>query len=124
MTRRIERGDRTRNVVSAVAVFALIGLATAGSASATTILDTHGFEPPLFTTSFGGTGQLEGQPTTIPAEIWLKSLDPGTSTAVVENTVFFGGSQAVQLNRGANSNIRWGVPLSGLPANPTDLITI
>jgi hypothetical protein len=97
--------------------------ALAAPAPAATVLDTEGFESPLFSTTFDGTGHLEGQPASVPAEIWQKS-GAGTSVATVQNSVALTGSQAVQLDRGPNSNDRWGVPLSGLPTSSTSRIVI
>jgi hypothetical protein len=42
----------------------------------------------------------------------------------VQTAVVLTGSQAVRLDRGANSNIRWGVPLTGYPITPLDQIII
>jgi hypothetical protein len=91
------------------------------------IINAAGFELP-FTTVFGGTGQLEGQvnpagegQVLAPGQ-WLKS-GGGTSAAVVQSTVFApgGGTQAVRLNRGANADDRWAVPVNhlGYPDYPT-----
>jgi hypothetical protein len=115
----------------------VVGVATATAlvsapSHASVVLDTHGFEQPYFSTTFNpGTigsynGQLEGQPISPPNETWERSMDPGGSQAFVQNTVFApgGGTQAVQLNRAVNSNIRWGVPLSGLPAPGADKIVV
>src|SRR5262245_27449480 len=102
-----------------------IGLATwMAPARASVVLDTHGFEAPFFSTTFNPMtpgsylGQLEGQAIGPPNETWEQSSDPGTSRSFIQNTVFApgGGTQAVQLNRAVSSNIRWGVPLTGLPA--------
>ncbi len=112
-------------------VAVLVGLAVASrpAQASITILDTQGFEVPLFTTTFddggmGYAGQLEGQPVTPESDTWAQSTDPGTSTATVQTAVVESGSQAVQLVRGADSNIRWGVPTSGYPLSQLDTITI
>jgi hypothetical protein len=74
-----------------------------------------GFEPPGYTTS-GGTlnnGVLQGQ------SGWLwdgTGLDPNLhSTAVVQNSIFKTGSQALLVTRNANSNRHWAMPKTGLP---------
>src|SRR5262245_39981231 len=90
----------------ALAVYAL-------PSSASVIFDSQGFEAPAYTL-----GNLEGQ------NGWQQSSDPGTSTAVVESPIANGGTQAVQLDRAADSNIRWGVTTTGFPTTPTDTIRI
>lgn len=90
------------------------------------IVNANGFEPGTppngFSTTFLTTGQLEGQfnppgsgQLVSPGQ-WLRTKNPGTSTATVENTVFApgGGTQAVQVNRAANSFDRWAVPVDAL----------
>ncbi len=42
----------------------------------------------------------------------------GTSTAEVQTTVVASGLQAVEVNRAANSDDRWAVPITGAPAEP------
>jgi len=92
------------------------------------IVNANGFEtsspPNGFSTTFLGTGQLEGQINppgsgqVISPGQWLRTKGTGTSTALVESTVFApgGGNQAVQVNRAANTNAdqRWAVPVNAL----------
>jgi hypothetical protein len=85
--------------------------------AAGTILDSAGFESPLYSTSTGG-GALQNQ------QGWKKvSIGSGLGTATVQNTVVQSGSQAIRVNRAANSDDRWAVPnlwnLVGQPSVPT-----
>jgi hypothetical protein len=84
------------------------------------IVNTGGFELP-FTTVFGGTGQLEGQinpagegQVLAPGQ-WQRTPG-GTSTALVQSTVFApgGGTQAVRVDRAANNDVRWAVQVDHL----------
>lgn len=86
------------------------------------IVNSMGFEAPSFTTTFNGTGQLEGQINPVgegqvisPGQ-WLRTKGVGLSTATVQSTMFApgGGNQAVQVNRAANSDDRWAVPVNAL----------
>ena len=85
------------------------------------IVNAGGFELP-FTTVFLGTGQLEGQVNppgegqVISPGQWLRTQGSGTSSAAVQSTVFApgGGTQAVKVDRGANSDSRWAVPVNAL----------
>jgi PEP-CTERM motif len=84
------------------------------------IVNANGFELP-FTTVFLGTGQLEGQVNpagegqVLPPGQWQRTPG-GTSTAVVQSAVFApgGGTQAVQVNRAANNDVRWAVQVDHL----------
>jgi hypothetical protein len=84
------------------------------------IVNAAGFELP-FTTVFGGTGQLEGQinppgegQVLAPGQ-WQRTPG-GTSTARVQSAVFAagGGTQAVRVDRAANNDVRWFVPVAHL----------
>jgi hypothetical protein len=93
-----------------------VGMLAAGPAAASiTLLDTQGFEEPLFSTTFnpGGMGdydgQLEGQPIAPPEETWQQS-GTNASTATVQSGVVESGTQAVELAYGA-ADTRWGVPM-------------
>jgi len=99
------------------------------------LVNTFGFEPTpppvgsttFFTTgSFGSApvpGQLEGQVNPAgegqgglsPGQ-WLRTKGAGASQAVVQSTVFApgGGNQAVKVDRAANSDQRWAVPVNAL----------
>lgn len=108
-------------VVATVLLLFLVRLAP--PASAQVVVDSHGFEAPSFTTTFNGTGQLEGQtPLTINGT-WLRTTGVGSSAATVQTAVVASGNQAVRVDRAANSADRWGVPLSGYPA-PGSLMTV
>jgi hypothetical protein len=103
---RLARGVMALTVVAAAV----------SSVSAATIVDSHGFETPFFTTTFNGNGQLEGQTPATFNGTWLRTKGIGTSTANVENTVFDAGSQAVVVHRAAGSDDRWGIPVDGYPS--------
>ena len=97
------------------------------------IVNAAGFEPGSppngFSTTFLTTGQLEGQINppgegqVISPGQWLKTKGVGSSTAFVQSTVFApgGGTQAVKVDRAANSDQRWAVPVNalGYPDYPT-----
>lgn len=92
----------------------------AASALDRDIVNAKGFEAPDFTTTFLGTGQLEGQVNPVgfgqiisPGQ-WLRPVGTQTGTGVVQSTVFApgGGTQAVEINRVGNSPDRWGIPVN------------
>jgi hypothetical protein len=97
-------------LLAAVAVLPLT------QASAATIVDGQGFESPAFTTTFDGDGKLEGQTPATFNGTWLRTKGIASSTANVQTTVVDTGSQAVVVNRAANSDDRWGVLVQGYPA--------
>jgi len=107
-----QSATRFSRVVIALAV---ASAATAGRAA--TIVDSQGFEPPAFSTTFLGTGQLEGQTPFAFNGTWLRTKGPGLGTATVQSGSVDTGTQAVRVNKFANSDDRWGVPVSGYPAN-------
>jgi hypothetical protein len=76
------------------------------------VVDGKGFEAPDYSTTFLGTGQLEGQSS------WVRTSGPALGTAVVQTAVVLSGDQAVQVDRAANSDDRWAVPVVGLPSLP------
>lgn len=85
------------------------------------IVNAAGFELPFFTPVFNLTGQLEGQVNppgegqVIPPGQWLRTQGAGSSTATVQATVAApGGLQSVRVNRGANNDSRWAVPVNAL----------
>lgn len=89
------------------------------------IVNSMGFElnPPYgFSTTFVTTGQLEGQINppgegqVISPGQWLRTKGSGASSATVQSMMFApgGGNQAVQVNRAANSDTRWAVPVNAL----------
>ncbi|MCC6493807.1 MAG: hypothetical protein IT424_12395 [Pirellulales bacterium] len=101
---------------TATVVFGLALWCDAASMRAQTIVDSQGFEAPLFTTTFNTTGQLEGQTPATFNGTWLRTKGAGSSTAVIQTAVVESGSQAVRVDRIGNSNDRWGIPVSGYPA--------
>lgn len=103
------------------------------SAASFTIIDGEGFEagaanPPSYSTTFLGTGQLEGQFAStnegFGSEQWVRSPVGGTSSAVVQDSVAASGSQAVRVDRAANSDDRWAVEVSGFPSTDNPLVCI
>ena len=97
------------------------------------IVNAAGFEPGSvpygFSTTFLTTGQLEGQINppgegqVISPGQWARTKGAGLGTAFVQSTVFApgGGTQAVKVDRAANSDDRWAVPVNalGYPDYPT-----
>jgi PEP-CTERM motif len=83
------------------------------------IVDSHGFEQPFFTTTAGGTGSIEGQTPATFNGTWLRDKTVGASTAIVQTATVApgGGTQAVRVNKAANDNAFWAVPVSGYPAS-------
>lgn len=106
--------------------YAIAGLLTltVGSAQAATIVSSQGFEPGAgYSTTFLGTGQLEGQPVGNPL-VWMRTVNPSLSTAVVQSSVVSSGTQAVQLDRAADANAtdRWGIGVFGYPSQPIVMV--
>jgi hypothetical protein len=131
---RISMVTRRFRWTAACAAALALTFVTGRSGSASVILDTNGFEAPAFDTTFdaGGTGyagQLEGQPIAPPEETWQQA-GTTTSRATVRAGVGVGGTQAVEVTRIPDSgdifgaNGWWGVPTTGLPASPTDILTV
>jgi hypothetical protein len=112
MTRQHFAATSARFFSALALVIGTISSATAASV----IVDSHGFESPFFTTSFNGTGQLEGQTPATFNGTWLRTKGPGLSTATVQTAFVDSGSQAVRVNKFANSDDRWGVPVDGYPS--------
>jgi len=83
-----------------------VALCVVATAAAAPIFDSQGFENPPY-----NLGDLEGQ------EGWqLADGGTGPGTAVVQSTVTKTGTQAVQVNRIADSDDRWGQPVgAGFP---------
>jgi hypothetical protein len=116
---------------SVAAGLAIACALAASSARATDadIVNANGFEPPDFSTTFSGTGQLEGQVNPVgfgqvisPGQ-WLRTQGSSANTAVVQSAVFApgGGTQSVKVDRTANADARWAVPVNnqGYPDYPT-----
>jgi len=99
------------------------------------LVNSFGFEPTpppvgsttFFTTGPFGTaavpGQLEGQVNPagegqggVSPGQWLRTKGAGASQAIVQSGVFApgGGNQAVKVDRAANSDQRWAVPVNAL----------
>lgn len=111
---------RTNRLVSAVALSLSTMLAgSALQAASFTIVDGEGFEAPAYSDTFLTTGQLEGQFAETDGGFgstqWKQTVG-GLSSAVVQTAVVSTGSQAVRVDRVANSDDRWAVPVSGYPA--------
>jgi hypothetical protein len=119
-----------RGACLAVTTVLAFGVSNAWATDAD-IVNADGFEPHAppngFSTTFLGTGQLEGQVNppgfaqVLSPGQWLKTTG-GSSTAVVQSAVFApgGGNQAVKVDRGAGSFDRWAVPVNnqGYPDYP------
>jgi hypothetical protein len=94
------------------------------------IVDSSGFEPPDYSTTFppagpgAGSGQLEGQVPNTFNGTWLRTKGMGSSSAVVQGAVVDDGVQAVRVDRAANSDQRWAVPVSGYPSIGQNYICI
>jgi hypothetical protein len=101
-----------RSILALVAVLMLPAM----HVSAATIVDSQGFESPFFTTTFDGDGKLEGQTPATFNGTWLRTKGIASSTANIQTTVVDTGSQAVVVNRAADSDDRWGVLVQGYPA--------
>lgn len=107
-------------VLGALALAGLLSLTGAATAATFTVIDGEGFEAPDYTTTFNGTGQLEGQFASTDGGFgstqWKQSPAGGTGAATVQNSVVASGSQAVRVDRAAGSDDRWAVPVTGYPA--------
>lgn len=107
--------------------FAAIFVATAAAslvhAGNFTLIDGEGFEAPDYSLAI-----LEGQFAStfegVGSAAWVQSTVGGTGTAVVQDTIVASGSQAVRVDRDANSDDRWAVPITGAPSVDTPLICI
>lgn len=94
-----------------VGAFGLASLASvaacSSAAAAAAIVDANGFENPPFIA-----GTLEGQ------NGWRNSvIGSNASTATIQGAIKLSGNQALQVDRAANSDERWGLPVSGYPSN-------
>lgn len=97
------------------AAFGLMLACCASQAGSFTLVDGEGFEAPDYSLAIleGQFGSTNGGLGSAP---WVQSPLSGTSTAVVQDSVVASGSQAVQVDRAANSDDRWSVPITGAPA--------
>lgn len=102
----------SRRVIAALGIFLAAG---AAQAATFTLIDGEGFEAPEYSQAI-----LEGQFAStfegFGSAAWVQSPVGGTSTAVVQDSVVASGDQAVQVDRAANSDDRWAVPITGAPA--------
>lgn len=113
MTHRSQKPLR-QMVLSAMAGLAM--LASGALTQAATIFDSQGFESSAgYSTTFLGTGQLEGQ---VPGPQPFMRAGGPTSIAVVQNSVVGSGGQAVQIDRAAGESLRMGVEVAGYPSLP------
>jgi hypothetical protein len=114
------RGRRLTAGFGALALAGLLSVPGAASAATFTVIDGEGFEAPDYTTTFNGTGQLEGQFASTDGGFgstqWKQSPAGGTGTATVQTAVVASGSQAVRVDRASGSDDRWAVPVTGYPA--------
>jgi hypothetical protein len=99
----IDSGRAHCALVMLSASFLALAPSTAHLAQAATIVDSGGFESYTL-------GALEGQ------NGWL-AAGAGAGSATVENSVVATGSKAVAVQKGANVDRRWAVPVTGRPAN-------
>ncbi len=94
------------------------------SADARVLIHSGGFEAPAYSPTFAGTGRLAGQAATtlsgVSAGVWQQV--GGNGTAVVQSSVVKSGSQAIRVNRAANSDDRWSVSVP--PQSAERFITI
>jgi hypothetical protein len=111
-----------RLMQGAMALAVVVGVSSANAQS--DIVNSQGFESPLFTTTFAGTGQLEGQTPATFNGTWVRTKGPGFGTATVQSLIVDAGAQAVQVNRLPNSDDRWGVPVDGYPSINTPYVCI
>lgn len=108
--------NRSTSTAMALVICAL----GAGSLPAATfsIVDGEGFEAPAYSTTFNGTGQLDGQFASITggfgSDQWAKSGGAGSS-ATVQSAVSANGAQAVRVDKGAGPDAFWGIQQSGYP---------
>lgn len=103
---------KTRLLLGVVAAASAVA-----SAQANDIVNSDGFESPDYSTTFDGTGSLEGQ------DGWL-TAGGGVSTATVQTTVVASGTQAVRVDRGASSDDFWAVPVVGFPSVGFDQVIV
>lgn len=118
----------SRFAAAPLAAALVAALGVGASASTFTLIDGEGFESPSYSTSFVGTGQLEGQFAStlggFGSSQWVQSPTAGLSTAVVQTAVVASGSQAVEVTRASQSDDRWAVPVVGSPAVERPVICI
>lgn len=111
------------NYLRAFVAAAAVALVTGAQAGTFTLVDGEGFEAPDYNLAI-----LEGQFAStfegVGSAAWVQSPLGGTSTAVVQDSVVASGSQAIQVDRDANSDDRWAVPITGAPSLDTPLVCI
>jgi hypothetical protein len=120
--------DATAGYRRAAVCFAVVGvlgcLVNTAVADDDDIVNAAGFEAPFFSTTFlplgPNPGQLEGQINppgegqVLPPGQWLRSPSAGGSTAVVQNAVAASGAQSVRVDKVADNDARWAVPVNAL----------
>lgn len=111
------------NFLRAFVAAAAVTVVAGAQAGTFTLVDGEGYEAPDYSL-----GILEGQFAStfegIGSAAWVQSPLGGTSTAVVQDTIVASGTQAVQVDRDANSDDRWAVPITGAPSLDMPLICI
>jgi len=120
--------QRILSAAPACILAALLLLSATNSFAATTGIVPFGGSPGVigfetsegYTTMFDGDGKLEGQ---VPATFngtWLRSPERPDgaieSAGFIQTSVVKTGDQAVQIDRIAGSDDRWGVPVDGFPS--------
>ncbi len=108
---------------------AVILMGTAAvDARPSSVVDARGFEAPLNTTTAFGTGRLQGQSALVGTgggtQSWVASPFSPTGSARVQGGVVKTGSQAVSIDRAANEDARWAVPVSGIPGPGNRFVVI
>ena len=96
-------------------VCVLLAAAPAAPAASFTVADAEGFDSANYSLGIleGQFGSTNGGFGSTP---WVQSPIGGTSTAVVQDSVVASGDQAVRVDRAANSDDRWALPVTGFPA--------
>ena len=104
-----------------IAIFGMVAVSSSIT-NAQVIVDSAGFEPPVYDTAFLGSGQLEGQGPSF-SQTWQRTSG-NASEAFIESSVIHSGTQALQVNRAANADERWSDPEAGWPSPPRTIIQI
>ena len=122
----MSRGFNWFAKVTMAVVFAAFGACSLQAASFT-IVDGEGFESPDYTTTFNGTGQLDGQFASVNGGFgsiqWAKANGAGT-TAVVSTLEAADGAQSVRVDKGDGPDAFWGIQQSGFPDPGFDYVCI
>lgn len=108
---------------SFAAALCILAAGAAAQAASFTLVDGEGFESPEYAQAL-----LEGQFASTfegnGSAAWVQSPLGGTGVATVQDSVVASGSQAVQVDRAANSDDRWAVPIAGAPSANMPIVCI